>query len=141
MKRIIWSKMLFAICIIVMCIYLYKLIMRLTDNDFEFSMAGVILVAASLEILDSTAYAGQDEIVYLTTLVIAIYEYISGKKKTGFIFLVLTVAFCPLMLIPVMIIVVLQEKRIWKIAVDAGLLVLQGPMAMKVKKTEMINQK
>lgn len=95
MKCIIWSKMLFAICIIVMCIYLYKLIMRLADNDFEFSMAGVILVAANLEILNSTAYAGRDEMVYLMTLVIAIYEYISGKKKTSFIFLVLTVAFLP----------------------------------------------
>ena len=117
------------------------LMMRLTDNDLEFSLCGVVLVAAGLEILDFTAYAGRDEIVYLTTLVIAIYEYISGKKKTGFIFLVLTVAFCPLMLIPIMIIFVLQEKRIWKNAADAELLVLQGPMTVKVKKIEMINQK
>ncbi len=124
MKCIIWSKLFFAVCIVVLCIYLYKLMMRLTDNDLEFSLGGVVLVAASLEILDSTAYAGQDEIVYLTTLVIAIYEYTSGKKKTGFIFLVLTVTFCPLMLIPVMIIVVLLEKRIWRIAIDAGLLML-----------------
>ena len=89
MRCVLWSKMFLVVCLVVLCIYVYKILMRITKNDFTFSLAGVLMVASSLEMLDSVAYAGQDEVVYLATFAIALHQLIAGKKKSG-------LAFCPL---------------------------------------------
>ncbi|MCR4678882.1 MAG: hypothetical protein K5679_09015 [Lachnospiraceae bacterium] len=112
MRCVLWSKMFLVVCLVVLCIYVYKILMRITKNDFTFSLAGVLMVASSLEMLDSVAYAGQDEVVYLATLIIALHQFITGKKKSGLVFCVITVTLNPLMIIPIAVMFVTVEKRI-----------------------------
>lgn len=119
MKCVIWSKLFLILCLVVLCIFVYKMLMQLSENDFTFSLAGVVIVAASLEMLDAIAYAGQDEIVYITTLIISMYQYIHGKKRSGLVLAVLSVTFSPIMIIPVLVMFFLMEKRIWKLAIDS----------------------
>ena len=119
MKCIIWSKLFLVLCLVVLCIFVFKIMMHITYADFTFSIAGVLIVASSLEILDVVAYAGQDEIVYITTLVISMHQYIKGRNKSGLIFAVFSVTFNPIMIIPVLCMLFLMEKRIWKLAIDS----------------------
>ena len=124
MKCIIWSKLFMVACLVLLCIYVYKIMMKITNDDFTFSLASVVMVASSLEMIDSIAYAGQDEVVYLATLVIMLHQYIIGKKKSAFVFALLSVTFNPLMIIPVMVILVVVEKRILFILMHAVAYVL-----------------
>lgn len=119
MRCLLWSKMFLVMCLVILCIYVYKILMQITKNDFTFSLAGVLLVASSLEVLDSVAYGGQDEVVYLATLAIALHQFIKGKKRSGFVFCVISVTLNPLMIIPVAVILVTLEKRIWKLLIEA----------------------
>lgn len=119
MKCVLWSKMFLVVCLVVLCIYVYKILMRITKEDFAFSLAGVLMVASSLEMLDSIAYGGQDEVVYLATLIIALHQFVIGKNKSAFVFCVISVTLNPLMIIPVGVLLLTVEKRIWKLLVQA----------------------
>ncbi len=126
MKCIGWSKLFLVVCLVILCVYIYKILKHITNNDLEFSLAGMIIVAASLEMLTSVAYAGQDEIIYLTALVITLHQYIMGKKKSGLAFAILTVTLNPMMIIPIFALFFVTEKRIWLLAVNAFLCLLPG---------------
>lgn len=126
MKCIIWSKMFLVVCLIVLCIYIFKILMHITEDNFEFALVGVLLVASSLEVLSAVAYSGQDEIVYITAFTIALHHFIKGKKRSGLAFSVLAVTINPLMIIPVLVMVLLLEKRIWAIILHAVLCLLPG---------------
>lgn len=126
MKCIIWSKLFLVLCLVVLCIYVYKILMDITKENFEFSFAGVLLVASSLEVLSSVAYSGQDEIVYVTTFVVALHQFIKGKKKSALAFAVLTVTINTLMIIPILVVFFLLEKRVWLLIVNAALCLLPG---------------
>lgn len=126
MKCIIWAKLFLVVCLVVLCVYVYKILKHITNDNLEFSLVGTIIVAASLEMLTSVAYAGQDEIIYLTALVITLHQYIMGKKKGGLAFAILTVTLNPMMIIPIFALFFVTEKRIWLLAVNTFLCLLPG---------------
>ena len=140
MKCIIWSKLFLIVCLIILCIYVFKLLMNITKDNFEYSLAGVLLVASSLEILSAVAYSGQDEIVYITTFILALHQFIKGKKRSGLAFSVLTVTINPLMIIPVLVVVLLLEKRIWVIFLHAALCLLPGMLFEVVYRNDLAYQ-
>lgn len=140
MKCIIWSKLFLIVCLIILCIYVFKLLMNITKDNFEFSLAGVLLVASSLEILSAVAYSGQDEIVYITTFTIALHQFIKGKKRSGLAFSVLTVTINPLMIIPFLVMILLLEKRIWAILLNAALCLLPGMLFEVVYRNDLAYQ-
>ncbi|MCM1538325.1 MAG: hypothetical protein NC254_08005 [bacterium] len=74
-----------------------------------------LLVMASPEIMMSVGYAGQDEIVYICLFVAALDCFFEDKWKQGYLFIVLCVTCCPIMLMPCLVLIIIKEKRILRI--------------------------
>ena len=97
---LLWSKMFLLVNLGFLYIYIYKAISHITNGNVLYSQLGVLLTAGSLELLDSVAYTGQDEIVYLNFLMISFYMFIKGKKLAAIGWGIAAVTVCPLMIIP-----------------------------------------
>lgn len=115
---IFWSKLFLLICVAVMGLYLYRIVLKITANSTD-SMLAAILAVGGLEVLISSAYTGQDEVVYLTTFIIAIYQRFLGKKISSLVWSVVSITLCPIMFIPFVILWVCYEKKVWKLVLDS----------------------
>lgn len=111
---ICWSKMFFFLMQIVTAFVCGK-ICDMIMSDKKRVLLTVLLVLASPEILMSVGYAGQDEIVYVCLFVTAFYNFLKGYWKRCYIILVCSVTICPIMLLPVLALLLLKEKKIWKL--------------------------
>lgn len=111
---ICWSK-LFLFLMQIVTAYICGKICGLITQDKKRILLTVLLVMASPEILVSIGYAGQDEIVYVCLFVTAFYFFLKGYWKRCYILLVCCVSICPIMLIPVLALLLLKEKRIYKL--------------------------
>lgn len=113
---ICWSKMFLFILQIVTAHICGKICGMIT-SDKNRVLLTVLLVMASPEILVSVGYVGQDEIVYVCLFVAAFYYFLKGYWKRCYVMLVCCVTFCPIMLIPVLALLLLKEKRIYKLLI------------------------
>jgi hypothetical protein len=77
---IVWSKGLLLVSLFAMSVYIYKIVMRLTRGNSTVSLYAILLTCGSLELFDSIAYTGQDEIIYLCFFVMAVFYMMKGKK-------------------------------------------------------------
>ena len=112
-RDITWMKLGFALCIFIIAVESEKIVKKIRpDAD---SRLVYPLIFASGDIVISTMYAAQDEIVYLMMIVIALRSAISGNIRKFLVFSAIAVALNPQMLIPVLIILLLSEKRILRI--------------------------
>lgn len=93
-------------------------------RDKERAVCAVILMILSPEILMSTGYAGQDEIVYICFFILALYCYFMGYWKRCYLLMLCSVTCCPIMLIPVLVLLFLKEKNLYKLALEGILLVI-----------------
>ena len=73
-----------------------------------------ILIAALPELMISTVFAGQDEIEYVCSFMMALYFYLEGRKKLFLLFSAISVTLFPVLLIPYIVLVLLMEKNILK---------------------------
>ena len=110
---IVWSKGLLLACLVVMSVFIYRIVMRLTKGNTIVSLYAVLLTCGSLELLDSLAYAGQDEIIYLTLLVMAVYFTMIGKKGLALFLAILSVTICPLMIVPVFFMFAVYDEKLY----------------------------
>jgi hypothetical protein len=78
------------------------------------------LVLGSGELLISTCYAGQDEIIYLALMVMAVYYWMQKKQVKMVICGSISVILCPIMLIPYLILIMMREKRVVFILAQAA---------------------
>lgn len=111
---ICWSKLFLFLMQIVLA-YICGKICSMITSDKKRILLTMLLVMASPEILVSIGYAGQDEIVYVCLFVTAFYFFLKGYWKRCYVLLVCCVAVCPIMLIPVLALLLLKEKRIYKL--------------------------
>lgn len=119
-----WYK-LFLVVMTVLCGGVcYRLIYLLSGGKKENAILGGLLVCASPEVLLSTMYTGQDEIVYLLFILLALYSALSNRKKSFLAWSVCAVTCCPIMLIPFGIILLLKEKRLSRIIADSLIVLL-----------------
>lgn len=116
---ICWSK-LFLVFLTVLTAWKSYQICMYFNNDKRRSMWIYILILASPELLMSIGYAGQDEILYLGLFIFALYYYLKNKMARFLICAIYSVTCCPLMLIPVLAMVFLKEKKAHKILLYAG---------------------
>ncbi|MDD3368255.1 MAG: hypothetical protein PHP50_05090 [Lachnospiraceae bacterium] len=107
---ICWSK-LFLVAMSGLCAYFsYKIVLHRTENR-ERGLLAALLIMAAPELLLSIGYTGQDEIVYITFFIIALYQYMKGSKWYLF-WCVYAVTCCPIMLLPVLILFIMDNKNI-----------------------------
>lgn len=96
--------------------------MLVTADVQKAAMSG-LLILASPEIMMSVGYSGQDEITYVCFFVVSLYLFLKGKSKASYVWMILAVSCCPLMLMLALAILLMKEKNIFRlIPLAAGLL-------------------
>lgn len=108
---ICWMKLFFVV-VLILCAIVVSKICYFYTSDKEKSIIAYILMLLSPEILISTGYAAQDEIVYICALVWAFYFYINEKYLKGYLLLLLAVTCCPIILIPAIILILVKQKQL-----------------------------
>ena len=109
-----WSKLFLFLLQWVMAHYTAKICMLFTTEKRKIMLV-YFFIFASPEVLMSVGYAGQDEILYMSLFVMGLYYAFCGQKKKAYALMVAVVAFCPIMLLPVLALFVMLEKNIIKI--------------------------
>lgn len=100
---------------IVIIIYVSKIANSIVTLAKEEKKIIAILFAISPEVLMSTMYAGQDEVMYLALYVIALYYFLEEKIIRAYICAAISAVFCPQMLIPFLALLMIREKSVVKI--------------------------
>lgn len=127
---IYWYKLFIMLVMVLMAWYVYKIVKKLTTDEYSSVMAGLLTLAAP-EVLLSAGYCGQDDIIYLCLMVMAFYCLLNGKIKWMLVAMISAVTLCPLMIIPTVAMLLLWEKRVLYSAMYAvGMLVPTGLWAV-----------
>lgn len=124
MVSILYMKTFLVLCVAIICVYVYRIVNSFKDIDEDSALLAVLLTVGSMEIYDSVAYAGQDEIVYLMLFVMGVYYRFANKWYLSIPINALAVAMCPIMFLPIFCIEVLFEKRIIRLVGSCILLLL-----------------
>ena len=114
---IIWHKVLFIIFTFGTSYFALK-ISRLFQKDNEKSLISFFIILISPEVLISTMYAGQDEIIYMCTFLISLYYFLQKKKKAFTIWSIVTDCLNPMMLMFTIALLLIAEKKIYKILIN-----------------------
>lgn len=104
----VWTKFLYVAAVILMA----KEITRIVDAEKQEKNEIILFCVGSFEIILSTMYAGQDEILYLSIFMIAMRCYREQKYKRFLVLGILAATMCPIMLIPLLVLV-LDIRKIW----------------------------
>lgn len=123
---IVWMKFGFLLCIVITAVESAKIV-RIIRPDADTSLVYPLLFG-SFDVICSTMYASQDEIVYILTLIVAMRHIINNKVKWFLVFSAITVALNPEMVIPILLMILFQENRLLIIMLE--LLVSVAPMEM-----------
>lgn len=92
-------------------------------GDLKKAVLAALLIMASPEIMMSVGYSGQDEMTYICFFTISLYYFLKGKHKIAYLWMVCAVTCCPLMLMPVLAMLLIKEKNLFKlISYVAGLI-------------------
>ena len=108
-----YSKLFLLFCAHIMSIYCIKIIRLFTDNE-SLDISVFLYVFGCGTMFLSIAFFGQDEIIYMTTLVMAVYYTIINNKKLGYILLGVSVTLCNIMIVPTLAILLIKEKNMFK---------------------------
>ncbi len=111
MKCILWNKLFLYIWLVVLCIYVSKIILHFYEDRKKEALLCAILIASSFEIMQSVAYAGQDEIIYLAFMIMSMFYRLKGKEKTYLVCSLIAVTICPLMIIPIFLVELLYMQK------------------------------
>lgn len=113
-----WARMFYVFMIAVTAVYMNRICLLFKNAEHNF-MKLLILMLGSAEILISCFYAGQNEIVYIAFFIMALYYFFEKKQAKFLICSIITISLCPIMMLPYIILIVAEEKKIWKIIVAA----------------------
>lgn len=137
---IIWSKLLLLICVAGVAFYSYKIVKNVIKGDDEQAWLAAILAVGGYEIINSTAYAGQDEIIYVACMMAALYYLLLGKKKAFWICSCMAVTICPIMLVPFLAAYLIYEKNIFKILGGTVLVLLPSVLFEMIYRNDALYQ-
>lgn len=115
---IIWHKLLFVVFTLVTSYIVYK-ISRLYQDDSDKCWMAFFIVLASPELLISTMYAGQDEIIYVCTFLISLYYFLQKKTRKFLFWSIVTDTLNPVMLIFTFALVLIIEKKVYRLILNA----------------------
>lgn len=120
---IYWYKLFLVLMTGLTAYFCYRIVKQISNDDFRGIVAAFIVMASS-EVLLSTGYSGQDEIVYLCFTMIALERLTAGKTRQFMIWSTVAVTLCPLLIMPLFTALVLREKRILWIIADLFIMML-----------------
>ncbi len=120
---VMWYKLFLFVMTGVTAYVCFRIVRRLSQDMFR-ALIAAILVIASVEVLLSTGYTGQDEIVYLAFTMLAIDCLLLKKYKMFIFWSACAVTCCPLIIIPLALALILKEKSILKIGLGMLIMVL-----------------
>lgn len=108
-----WSKLYMLLLIVVIIIYICKIAKHIL-GEYDNKLV-TLLILMSPEILMSAMYAGQDEVQYLALYIMGLYYFMEEKITKAYICAAIASVFCPQMLIPFLVLLVIREKNVVKI--------------------------
>lgn len=106
--------MLFSAILFVICTYTYTDMMKNIKGHID-ELQGVLLSLASPIVMLSVFYSGQNEIGYITLFLLALMYYVRGDRKRFYIFMILSAISCQIMLVPYLIFIIMEDKKIYSI--------------------------
>lgn len=113
-----WYKALLFLTIILMAYFSYRIAKRVSGSGYNGVMTGFIVLASS-EVMLSAGYAGQDEVIYLCAMVIAM-DFLLRDKMLAFVLLSMyAVTLCPMMIIAIMPMLLVKQKNVFRVLTDA----------------------
>lgn len=104
----LWTRLLYFIAVLVMA----RAITKIVDAENEAKLNILLLCIGSFEVVISTMYAGQDEIIYLAVFMLALQKYKEERYKQFFVYGVISAVMCPVMLLPLLY-MTLDITKLW----------------------------
>ncbi len=111
---ILWTKLLLLLCTCLTGYLSWRILKFVAPQVGRVQgIRMVLLLLGSGEILLSTMYSGQDEIVYVAFYVWALYYLMVKNSELGYtICALISVSICPIMLLPHVAIVLMRQKKL-----------------------------
>lgn len=109
-----YSKSFLILLLVLTCIMVKKIAALLTD-DTEELFQNLVLYASSFFVLTGIAYIGQNDILVILTMLLAIYNLLKGNMKKFVLWAALSIAFKPFFIFSYIALVLLKEKKIHRI--------------------------
>lgn len=126
-----YYKVLLFILTVVMAYYCYKLAKELSGSGYKSLLSGLFVLGSS-EILLSTGYSGQDEIVYLCATIMALDSLVRNRMKLFVGLSIFVVTLFPLMIVPLFAMLVLRQKNLIKIIIDVVIMFIPSALWMLI---------
>lgn len=120
---LIWSKLFLVFCLIITLYFAYKIVMELT-KDKNKALFTVFLSGTFFYTYVGVFYAGQTDIQICMFATISLYMLLKNKEKWFLLFASLAVATKYFFFFPIIAIILLLEKDIFKIIKKLFLIVL-----------------
>ena len=124
---IAWMKLGFILCVVITAIECTRII-KAVRPDADTALVFPLMLG-SFDILCSTLYAAQDEIVYLMFLVIAMRHIVNRKIKPFLVFAAVSVVLNPEMILPVLLMILFYENKFRRVLLDVLICVLPAVLA------------
>jgi len=112
----VWLKIGLVVCLFFVALEVYRIVNKV--HPTEYSLLAFPLIFMSGDFMVSTMYCGQDEVVYILFLVMALRHLIYNNKWRFLLCATAAVSLNPLTLLPVLLMVVYREKRVLFIILD-----------------------
>lgn len=120
---LIWTKVFYVVLLGLTIYRMYGISQIIQGKVNYYKKYIFLLMFGSAEILFSIGYAGQDEIVYLFFIIQALYYYFRKEKNKFYIYSILSIMCCEIMLIPYLLIIVFDDKK-WYSIISKALVAL-----------------
>lgn len=114
MACILWAKLFLLLCVLGIAFYAYKIVFLITKGNIHSAFTAAILAAGGGELINCVGYTGQDEVVYLLCLMIALYYMLKGRRYIFLLWGTIAVTICPIIILPFISIVLYYEKNVLK---------------------------
>lgn len=114
-----YAKSFLVVLSVVTVIYTKKITYFLTGDRAK-SMMAAFLTTSSIYIYITVCYAGQNDILMITASVIGIYCMIRNKRVAFIVWSTLAIAIKPFFLLAFLAVIMLYEKKIWRILMKAA---------------------
>ena len=109
-----WARLFYVLMIATSVVYMNKICLLFKSAEHNICKI-CVLMFGSAEILISCFYAGQNEMVYIAFFIMALYYFFEKKRVKFLICSIITISLCPIMMLPYIILIIADEKKIWKI--------------------------
>ncbi len=116
-----WYKTLLFAAIVVMAYFCYRIVKRISGSDYNAVLAALLILGSS-EIMLSAGYSGQDEVIYLCTMMISMDFLLRDKWKIFILLSIYVVTLCPMMIVWIFPILLLKQKNVLRVIADAAIM-------------------